>query len=60
MCSDEELTNLENLSRNYPELSNGVVDEDDRFSFELVAAVDPRLVAPVSFQGRFSVGLIPI
>ena len=41
-------------------LSVGIVNEDYWFSFEFVAAVDPRLVAPVSFQRRFSVRLIAI
>ena len=40
--------------------SKSVVDEDYGFSFELVAAVDPRLMAPVSLESRFSVSLVAI
>ncbi len=32
-----------------PRSSISVVDEDDRFSFELVAAVDPGLMSAISF-----------
>ena len=37
-----------------------IIDEDHGFSFELVVIVDPRFVAPVSLQCRFSMSLVTI
>src|SRR5712691_2190396 len=62
-CSDEQHCVLENAAKRsafLQRLSIRVVNEDYRFSFELVAAVNPRLMTPISFQCRFSMGLISI
>jgi hypothetical protein len=41
-------------------MSTGVVDENHRFSFELVAAINPRLMSSIPLQSRLSVSLIAI